>query len=110
MKLGTPYNINNEEQFDYEKTVAFCAIGQPKQFFNLLTSINVVGTKIFDDHHCYCEKDIENLCNLAKELGATNLITTEKDAVKIKCLKNIQNIKIYATKLVPDININEVLS
>lgn len=110
MKLGTPYNIQNNEQFNYGKAVAFCAIGQPEQFFNLLTSVNLVATKVFDDHHNYCEKDIELLCETAQELGATNLITTEKDAVKIKELKNIKNLKIFATKLVPDINIEEVLS
>ena len=109
MKLGHPYNIQSNEPFNYERVFAFCAIGQPEQFFNLLT-INTVGTRSFEDHHRYCEKDLENLFIEAQRLGATALITTEKDAVKIKELKNAQNYKIFAVKLLPDLDIKEVLS
>lgn len=109
MKLGLPYNIQTNETFEYEKFFAFCAIGQPEQFFNLLT-VNVVGKKIFEDHHQYTEADLEKLKIQAKESGATALITTEKDAVKIKALNNANSIKIFSTKLLPDIDIKEVLS
>ena len=76
MKLGHPYNIKSDTPFNYERVFAFCAIGQPEQFFNLL-SINTVGTKSFEDHHRYCENDLENLFEEAQKLGATALITTE---------------------------------
>ena len=109
MKLGHPYNIHNDEPFNYERVLAFCAIGQPEQFFNLLTA-NVAGQEIFEDHHDYSEEDIEYLIKKANEHGATALITTEKDAVKIKNLKNAKKIKIYAAKLVPDIKIEEILA
>ena len=109
MKLEHPYDIQNNELYNYERVLAFCAIGQPEQFFNLL-SANVVAQKVYEDHHRYTEKDIENLIEYAKKHNATALITTEKDAVKIKNLDNAKNIKIYAAKLVPDINIEEVLS
>ena len=109
MKLEQPYNIQNGELFNYERVLAFCAIGQPEQFFNLLTA-NVVGQEIFEDHHDYSEDDIEYLIKKANEIGATALITTEKDAVKIKKLENTKNIKIYAAKLVPDLNIEEILA
>ena len=109
MKLGHPYNIQNEEPFNYERVLAFCAIGQPEQFFNLLTA-NVAAQEIFEDHHNYTEEDMEHLINKAKLVGASALITTEKDAVKIKNLKNSKNIKIYAAKLVPDLDIEEILA
>ena len=108
MKLGHPYNIQNGESFNYERVLAFCAIGQPEQFFNLLTA-NVVGQEILEDHHDYSENDIEELIKKANRHGATALITTEKDAVKIKNLKSAKNIKIYAAKLVPDLNIKEII-
>lgn len=109
MKLDTPYNINTNEKIEYEKLYAFCAIGQPKQFFNLL-KMNIIGEKAFADHHRYCEKDIEYLWAEAKSVGATGLITTEKDAVKLKELKISKKLKIFAVKLIPEIDIKEVIS
>ena len=109
MKLEHPYDIQTNELYNYERVLAFCAIGQPEQFFNLL-SANVVAQKIYEDHHSYKEKDIEDLIEYAKIHKATALITTEKDAVKIKNLESAKNIKIFAAKLVPEINIEEVLS
>ena len=108
MKLDIPYNILTGEKYDYENVLAFCAIGQPTQFFNLL-SVNYLDTKIFEDHHSYTEKDLEQLKSAAKTLGATALITTEKDAVKIKSLNNADSIKIFAAKLVPELDIEEIL-
>ncbi|MBQ7450918.1 tetraacyldisaccharide 4'-kinase [bacterium] len=108
MKLDTPYNIETNEPFNYERVLAFCAIGQPEQFFNLLTA-NVAAQEVFEDHHRYSEEDIEYLIKKAGEHGVSALITTEKDAVKIKNLQNAKKIKIYAAKLVPNINIEEIL-
>lgn len=108
MKLGHPYNIQNGEAFNYERVLAFCAIGQPEQFFNLLTA-NIAAQEIFEDHHSYKEEDIEHLIKKAKKYGAEALITTEKDAVKIKNLKSAKEIKIFAAKLEPDLNIEEIL-
>ena len=109
MKLSVPYDIKTSELFNYEKAFAFCAIGQPEQFFNLLT-VNTVGQIAYEDHHCYNEKDLEYLKNCANSVGAKSLITTEKDAVKIKSLKNADSIKVYTAKLKPDLDIGEVLS
>jgi len=106
MKLDKPYNIITNEGVDNAKFLAFCAIGQPEQFFNLLPQ-EIKNTKIFEDHHSYSQKDIDDLQNYAKECGATALITTEKDAVKLKNLRNIDNI--YAAALIPNIDISEVL-
>ena len=109
MKLEQPYDIQTGLPYNYERVLAFCAIGQPEQFFNLL-SANVVAKKVFSDHHRYDDKDIESLIESAKQNKATALITTEKDAVKIKNLNSAKNIKIYTAKLSPDINTEDVLS
>ena len=109
MKLAHPYNIHTNEPYNFERVLAFCAIGQPEQFFNLIT-FNTVDQKYFEDHHRYNEKDLEFLFDRAKKLGASALVTTEKDAVKIKELKNSKNFKIYAAKLLPDLDIKEILS
>lgn len=89
------YNINDGTKLADNVTVtAMCAIGQPQQFFNFLTSrFNVVKKIVFDDHHLYKKKDIP-IVNIP-------IITTEKDAVKIKSFgfKNI-----YALKLRLNLN------
>lgn len=62
----------------------FCGIGNPDRFLLTLknTGINLVGFKIFPDHHEYSDVDCKQLQQEAKKLGAT-LITTSKDYVKI---------------------------
>ena len=119
MKLSTPYNIINDEPYSYERALAFCAIGQPQQFFALL-KVDLADEYVYEDHHQYCEEDIFNLIKKAKSKGASALITTEKDAVKIKAViedakkqgtdLDLGGIKIYASKLLPDLDIKEIFS
>lgn len=95
------YNIQSEELFipsQNKKALAFSAIGQPEQFYNLLklTGLSIEQTVSFSDHHSYCEKDIEKLFAQAQKSNTDILITTEKDAVKIK---SITQKAIYALKL-----------
>jgi len=100
-KIDKIYEIHSNKIFENsidKKALAFSAIGQPEQFYNLLkqTGINIAQTISFADHHCYCEKDIEKLFEEAKNINTDILITTEKDAVKIKPLTQKA---IYALKL-----------
>ncbi len=69
--------------------LAFCALGNPENFFEQLRreNFNLVASEKFPDHHFYTQKDIENLESKAKKTGAEILITTAKDAVKLKDLK-----------------------
>jgi len=65
---------------------AFCAVGNPESFFASLRGLGYeVGLeRAFADHHDYSASDVEALNQLAKEVGAAALITTAKDAVKLK--------------------------
>jgi tetraacyldisaccharide 4'-kinase len=67
---------------------AFCAVGNPQSFFSKLhtSGYNVVLEKTFTDHHSYTQPDVDRLVNEATHGGATNLITTAKDAVKLRSL------------------------
>lgn len=69
--------------------LAFCALGSPKNFFEQLKreSFNLASVKAFSDHYFYKQKDIRELEKKAKQTGAESLITTAKDAVKLKGLK-----------------------
>lgn len=65
---------------------AFCAVGNPGSFFESLRGLGYeLGLeRAFTDHHVYSQSDVEALNQLAKESGANALITTAKDAVKLK--------------------------
>lgn len=95
------YNIKTGTKLADSMTVtAMCAIGQPEQFFNFLTPrFNVVNKIIFDDHHMYSESDVKNI--------DMPIITTEKDAVK---LKDFGFNNIYALKLRLNVNCKDLLN
>ncbi len=107
------YNIKTGNILDIKdpaKVFAFSGIGQPEQFYNYINKnplLKLTSTKSYDDHYAYKEADIEDIINLAKKEQANYIITTEKDAVKIKNFKNTD--KMYAMKLKPDINIESIL-
>lgn len=67
---------------------AFCAVGNPQSFFTELTQAGyeVVLQKAFADHHAYSQRDVDDLVRAATKAGATSLITTAKDAVKLRSL------------------------
>ena len=71
-----------------QTVAAFCAIGNPKSFFEHLRGegYNVVFTRFFADHHNYDQSDVDRLIQDAKQHGAKHLITTSKDAVKLQAL------------------------
>jgi tetraacyldisaccharide 4'-kinase len=65
--------------------LAFCGIGNPEAFRRQVLSLGVKlrGFVGFRDHHGYTEPDIQGLAARAKDLGAEQVIMTQKDAVKI---------------------------
>ena len=64
---------------------AFCGIARPEQFFAGLEDAGLhLGARIaFPDHHRYTEADLKRLVARAERAGATALITTEKDRVRL---------------------------
>jgi tetraacyldisaccharide 4'-kinase len=70
------------------RVAAFCAVGNPTSFFaNLRQAGFELGLeKSFPDHHVYSQDEIDSLIQAAKETGAESLITTAKDAVKLRTL------------------------
>lgn len=67
---------------------AFCAVGNPKSFFQQLRKhgYELILEKAFADHHSYTQKDVDDLIKEAKRAGAKGLVTTAKDAVKLRSL------------------------
>lgn len=91
------YNIKTGEIFD--KTLdatAISAIGQPQKFYEFLKDYNIKEKITFDDHHIYSENEIPK----------GNIITTEKDAVK---MMKFERNDIYALKLKTVIDVEALL-
>ncbi len=65
--------------------VAFCGIARPEQFFAGLEAAGVrLAVRIaFPDHHPYTPADLHRLKTALQSSGATILLTTEKDAVRL---------------------------
>jgi tetraacyldisaccharide 4'-kinase len=69
--------------------LAFCGIARPEQFFAGLRAAgaDVAATEAFRDHHRYTQSDLDRLAVKAARCGASALLTTEKDAVRLEGLK-----------------------
>ena len=95
------YNIKTGDNLvSGEAVTAMCAIGQPSQFYRFLENDYEILDKVtFDDHHRYVKSDI------AKIKG--NIITTEKDAVK---LAKFDRDNIFALKLKHIIDVEGLLA
>jgi tetraacyldisaccharide 4'-kinase len=73
------------EQLKGKRVFAFCGIGNPQAFLDTTksTGAEVVGSKIYDDHHHYTPDDLTCICEQAEVLKAELILTTQKDWSKI---------------------------
>jgi tetraacyldisaccharide 4'-kinase len=64
---------------------AFCGIARPEQFFSGLEAagLHLVSRNAFPDHHRYTPRGLDRLISAARAAGATAIITTEKDLVRM---------------------------
>jgi len=64
----------------------FSGIGNPEGFANCVSGLGVKVARsfVFADHHDYTQEDILRVIQEAKEDGLEAIITTRKDAVKIR--------------------------
>jgi tetraacyldisaccharide 4'-kinase len=95
--IYTENKVENIETLKNKNFIAFTGIGDPYSFFNTLldNKINIVKQMIFPDHFQFTEKNYKILFQEA-EKNNCNLITTEKDYVRIT--EQFKK-KIYYTKL-----------
>ena len=84
----TPLKNGGETIAPPARVAAFCAVGNPTSFFRNLRQADyeLVLEKAFPDHHVYSQEEIDSVINAANERGANALITTAKDAVKLRTL------------------------
>lgn len=77
--------IDTTSKLSRRSALAFCALGNPANFFDQLVSenFNLSETKAFRDHHYYNQRDAEQIEAKAFEKQCDILLTTAKDAVKL---------------------------
>jgi tetraacyldisaccharide 4'-kinase len=70
--------------------LAFCGIARPEQFFAGIVGAGVILARhrIFPDHHRYSARDLDRLAAQVRTAGASTLLTTEKDAVRLAGLRS----------------------
>jgi tetraacyldisaccharide 4'-kinase len=73
-------------EIQQQSAFAFCGIAKPERFLRSLTQagVYVAAHKAFADHHRYTLHDVKSIINHARQKGTSLLVTTEKDAVKIR--------------------------
>jgi len=95
--LYSNYIVENLDQFKDKNFIAFAGIGNPENFFDLLSEnkINIKKKISFPDHYTYNRSDIDEMSNEATKENL-ELITTEKDYFRIKDMgyNNIKFVKL----------------
>ncbi|MFH1227321.1 MAG: tetraacyldisaccharide 4'-kinase [Planctomycetota bacterium] len=87
---GEIIRINNQ---NLDKVYGFCGIGSPERFRDTLKEISeMLGFDLFPDHHIYSNTEIDKLAQKAKTTGARMLVTTEKDALRLKAMPGIDRL------------------
>ncbi len=76
------------ENLTGKKVFLLAGIGEPESFASQLASagFDVVGSRWFVDHHPYTSRDLQQVRDEAAKTGATWLLTTQKDWVKLRTL------------------------
>lgn len=77
------------------------SIGDPDYFNDMLAKAggNIILKFQFLDHHNYTKREISKILSASKEKGAEYIVTTEKDAVKIKALIKDSIVKVLCLKI-----------
>jgi len=75
-----------------KRILAFCGIGNPDAFFNTVNelSCDIVGSRIYDDHHRYTDDCLADIYEQAGRLKADLMLTTQKDWTKITQLATVK--------------------
>ena len=83
MSTSQIVSLDGSPQAPVPPVAAFCAVGNPRSFFKQVPH-EVVLERAFADHHRYSQSEIDSLIETARNAGANSLITTAKDAVKLR--------------------------
>ena len=97
-------NRTDDDQIPESPSLAFTGLGNPDSFRHQLESANfqLAGFHRFPDHHRYSQEDVDELCAEAQKHSARSLLTTAKDAVKLKGLRTAIPVFVIEIEVVLD--------
>lgn len=83
--VGTGETVGAEE-LRRRNSLALSSIADPADFERTLERLrmNIVGRLPLPDHHDYSSDDVDVVVDAAREVGADTILTTEKDAVRLR--------------------------
>lgn len=88
-EVATNSPVTNADEIKALPSGAFCGVGNGESFFDLLRregySLNY--ERSFRDHHNFTQTDVDEIVHKAQGKGAQAILTTAKDAVKLRSLK-----------------------
>ena len=81
-EAGSPVDVRDVAR---RRCVASSGVAQPARFAAALSELDLAPeeTFVFADHHRYSDGDLRRIRKAADRTGASMLVTTEKDAVKL---------------------------
>jgi tetraacyldisaccharide 4'-kinase len=84
-QIATNETVAMRNLFD-KKIVALSGIGDPKSFEQVLVQANlkIIKHLVFPDHYWFTEDDVKNIIDSKKQLNADCIVTTEKDAIRLR--------------------------
>ena len=101
--IGRPRWMNSGEAVSIgpaDRILAVAGIARPDRFFADLEAANAKphATLVFRDHHPYTDADIARISRTARAAGATIVLTTGKDAVRLSA-RRLGDLQVAAVPL-----------
>ncbi len=105
---GPPYPVTENFGKSDGRFLAVCGIANPSAFLSFTEKkFQIVKSIRFRDHKEYAPTDIKNIISLCKKNNIDSIITTEKDAVKLKRFKDefeSSGVSVFAIPLTLNLN------
>ena len=107
---GKPERLLGPGEVKQSFVAAFCGIGNPESFFELLRRNGYVlcHTRALRDHYRYVQSDLDRIERESVVKGAQALLTTAKDEVKLRSINT--KLPCYAVDIETEIEEGEALS
>jgi tetraacyldisaccharide 4'-kinase len=100
--LDNPIHVVDLSSLKQENVLLLSSIGDPESFTRSLSAIDIHGKhKIYPDHFLFTETEIATLTHWIEKSRFSCIVTTEKDAVKLRPWKFIVPCYVIEMELVP---------
>ncbi len=92
----------NSDKFKDKGVFVLSGIANPIYFDNLISQLRLKVKRelIYPDHYEYKQKDLTSIKQLAKEMKVDTIVTTHKDAVRLRYILNFsQSLNVFYLKI-----------